>query len=56
MGTVWVNDWVRMRDEFEEGGYKQSGRGRLRGLAALEDFLEVQAHRASNLASSRQES
>jgi acyl-CoA reductase-like NAD-dependent aldehyde dehydrogenase len=39
-GTVWVNDWAQMRDEFEEGGYKQSGRGRLRGLAALEDFLE----------------
>jgi acyl-CoA reductase-like NAD-dependent aldehyde dehydrogenase len=39
-GTVWVNDWVMMRDEFEEGGYKQSGRGRLRGLAALDDFLE----------------
>jgi acyl-CoA reductase-like NAD-dependent aldehyde dehydrogenase len=39
-GTVWINDWVVMRDEFEEGGYKQSGRGRLRGLAALDDFLE----------------
>jgi betaine-aldehyde dehydrogenase len=40
VGTVWVNDWVAMRDEFEEGGYKQSGRGRLRGPAALDDFLE----------------
>ncbi|HYC52802.1 MAG TPA: aldehyde dehydrogenase family protein [Gemmatimonadaceae bacterium] len=40
VGTVWVNDWLMMRDEFEEGGYKQSGRGRLRGLAALDDFLE----------------
>ena len=40
VGTVWINDWVMMRDEFEEGGYKQSGRGRLRGLAALDDFLE----------------
>jgi betaine-aldehyde dehydrogenase len=40
VGTVWVNDWAQMRDEFEEGGYKQSGRGRLRGLAALEDFVE----------------
>jgi betaine-aldehyde dehydrogenase len=39
-GTIWINDWVSMRDEFEEGGYKQSGRGRLRGLAALDDFLE----------------
>ena len=27
VGTVWVNDWVTMRDEFEEGGYKQSGEG-----------------------------
>jgi len=35
-----INDWVVMRDEFEEGGYKQSGRGRLRGLAQLEDFVE----------------
>jgi acyl-CoA reductase-like NAD-dependent aldehyde dehydrogenase len=40
VGTVWVNDWVMMRDEFEEGGYKQSGRGRLRGLTGLDDFLE----------------
>lgn len=39
-GTVWINDWAVVRDEFEEGGYKQSGRGRLRGLAALDDFLE----------------
>ena len=39
-GTIWVNDWAVMRDEFEEGGYKQSGLGRLRGLASLEQFVE----------------
>lgn len=39
-GTIWINDWVVMRDEFEEGGQKQSGRGRLRGMAQLDDFLE----------------
>ncbi|OON60867.1 aldehyde dehydrogenase [Massilia sp. KIM] len=39
-GTIWINDWAVMRDEFEEGGYKQSGQGRLRGFAQLEDFLE----------------
>jgi len=39
-GTVWINDWANMRDEFEEGGLKQSGRGRLRGQAGLDDFLE----------------
>ncbi|WP_249415074.1 aldehyde dehydrogenase family protein [Enterobacter sp. RHBSTW-00994] len=39
-GTVWINDWATIRDEFEEGGYKQSGQGRLRGLAQLDDFVE----------------
>jgi betaine-aldehyde dehydrogenase len=39
-GTVWINDWVSIHDEFEEGGFKQSGPGRLRGQAGLDDFLE----------------
>jgi betaine-aldehyde dehydrogenase len=39
-GTVWINDWANMHDEFEEGGFKQSGQGRLRGQAGLDDFLE----------------
>lgn len=39
-GTVWINAWAEVRDEFEEGGYKLSGIGRLNGLASLEDFLE----------------
>lgn len=39
-GTIWINDWAVIHDEFEEGGFKQSGRGRLRGQAALEDFTE----------------
>lgn len=36
----WINDWASIRDEFEEGGFKQSGPGRLRGQAGLDDFLE----------------
>jgi len=40
VGTVWVNDWGKVYDETEEGGYKESGQGRLNGLASLEDFLE----------------
>jgi betaine-aldehyde dehydrogenase len=40
VGTVWVNDWAKVYDETEEGGYKESGQGRLNGLASLEDFLE----------------
>jgi len=40
-GTIWFNDWAVMRDEFEEGGYKQSGVGRLRGQSTLEDFIKV---------------
>jgi betaine-aldehyde dehydrogenase len=39
-GTVWINNWAVVHDEFEEGGYKQSGLGRLNGLAAMEDFIE----------------
>ena len=39
-GSVWINDWARVFDGTEEGGFKQSGLGRLNGLAALEDFLE----------------
>jgi hypothetical protein len=55
VGTVWVNDWVVMRDEFEEGGYKQSLRGRLRGLAALDDFSSTSIS-YSNPVSSQPES
>ena len=39
-GTVWVNDWAAMHDQYEEGGFKSSGQGRMRGLAVLEDFQE----------------
>jgi betaine-aldehyde dehydrogenase len=39
-GTVWINDWAIVYDETEEGGYKQSGVGRLNGVSALDDFLE----------------
>jgi betaine-aldehyde dehydrogenase len=39
-GTVWVNDWAVVYDETEEGGYKQSGLGRLNGVSAMDDFIE----------------
>jgi betaine-aldehyde dehydrogenase len=39
-GTVWINDWAKVYDEFEEGGYRQSGLGRLNGVAAIDDFVE----------------
>jgi betaine-aldehyde dehydrogenase len=39
-GTVWINDWATIWDEFEEGGFKQSGVGRLNGFSAMDDFLE----------------
>ena len=39
-GTVWINNWAVVYDESEEGGYKQSGIGRLNGVAAIEDFVE----------------
>ena len=39
-GTVWINNWAVVYDESEEGGFKQSGIGRLNGMAAIEDFVE----------------
>ncbi len=39
-GTIWINTYAQIFAQFEEGGYKQSGVGRLNGEAALEDFLE----------------
>ncbi len=38
-GTLWINTYAQIFPQFEEGGYKQSGMGRLNGEAALEDFL-----------------
>lgn len=40
VGTVWINDWAKVNDGAEEGGFKQSGIGRLNGFAALDDFVE----------------
>ena len=39
-GTIWVNDWAVVWDEFEEGGFKESGNGRLNGQTAINEFLE----------------
>jgi betaine-aldehyde dehydrogenase len=39
-GTVWINDWAVVYDEFEEGGFNQSGVGRLNGFSAMDDFLQ----------------
>jgi betaine-aldehyde dehydrogenase len=39
-GTVWINNWAVIYDETEEGGYKQSGLGRMNGVAAIDDFIE----------------
>lgn len=40
-GTVWTNDWAQIFDQFEEGGYKASGLGRLNGPGGLAEFQEV---------------
>jgi betaine-aldehyde dehydrogenase len=39
-GTVWINNWAIVYDETEEGGYKQSGLGRLNGVAAMDEFVQ----------------
>jgi betaine-aldehyde dehydrogenase len=40
-GSVWINDWAKVYDSTEGGGFKQSGLGRMNGLAALDDFIEL---------------
>ena len=40
-GTIWTNAWSALNDGFAEGGYKQSGIGRLRGPLAITDFQEA---------------
>ncbi len=39
-GLISINSWANLAVEFEEGGFKSSGVGRLGGLASMEDFLE----------------
>ncbi len=39
-GLISINSWANLAVEFEEGGFKSSGVGRLGGVASLEDFLE----------------
>lgn len=40
-GSIWINGWAAVFDQFEEGGFKQSGLGRLNGNRALEEFQEL---------------
>lgn len=40
VGTVWFNTWAVVTDQGEEGGFKQSGLGRLNGLGGLRVFQE----------------
>lgn len=39
-GTIWINDWAVLHNQSEEGGFKSSGQGRMRGLAVMDDFIE----------------
>jgi acyl-CoA reductase-like NAD-dependent aldehyde dehydrogenase len=40
-GTIWTNAWAAINDGFAEGGFKQSGIGRLRGPLAIAEFQEA---------------
>ncbi len=37
---ISINSWANLAVEFEEGGFKSSGLGRLGGVASIDDFLE----------------
>jgi tripartite-type tricarboxylate transporter receptor subunit TctC len=40
-GQIYVNDYMPINVEAPFGGYKQSGYGREKGLAALNDYTQV---------------
>jgi acyl-CoA reductase-like NAD-dependent aldehyde dehydrogenase len=40
-GTVWTNGWGVLSDAVEEGGFKASGIGRMRGARAMEEYQEI---------------
>lgn len=42
-GQIYVNDYMPVNVEAPFGGYKQSGYGREKGLAALHDYTQVKA-------------
>lgn len=39
-GLISINSWANLALEFEEGGFKSSGAGRLGGLASIDEFVE----------------
>jgi acyl-CoA reductase-like NAD-dependent aldehyde dehydrogenase len=39
-GLISINSWANLAVEFEEGGSKSSGAGRLGGMASLDDLVE----------------
>jgi betaine-aldehyde dehydrogenase len=43
-GTVWTNCYYVLDDGFAEGGYKDSGVGRLRGPIGLAQFQESKTY------------
>ena len=43
-GTVWTNSYFALDDGFAEGGYKDSGVGRLRGPLGLAEFQEAKTY------------
>jgi betaine-aldehyde dehydrogenase len=43
-GTVWANTYFVLNDAFEEGGFKQSGIGRLRGSRGITEFQEIKTY------------
>ena len=40
-GSVWINTWGVMNEDFEQGGVKGSGYGYLCGPRAIEEFQTI---------------
>jgi acyl-CoA reductase-like NAD-dependent aldehyde dehydrogenase len=51
-GSVWINTWGVMSEEFEQGGVKGSGYGYLCGPKAIEEFQTIKVYAEQDLAQS----
>jgi len=40
-GTIWINSHGRTFPEIENGGYKESGIGRLHGVEGISEFMQT---------------
>ncbi|HZC06880.1 MAG TPA: aldehyde dehydrogenase family protein [Ktedonobacterales bacterium] len=47
-GTAWINTRIPLVNEMPQGGYKQSGYGKIMGIYSLEEYTQIKHVMASH--------